>query len=174
MKFQQAPLAELEQPCPFCFHQNAGHTGGAKNWGWAIYDEVWANALGWCETPGCECGSRRQAVTRVREDVTAARDDGLAPVEVGDSAERTFAPAVQLRATGNSAIARLETSPSDRTGFPVWHCPREHANDLLRAKCRTCGAHRPCGQWLSALGRHCGDTPVHMFPAGPLCEKHEP
>ncbi|MCT9929570.1 hypothetical protein N5079_04975 [Planotetraspora sp. A-T 1434] len=52
-------LAELEQPCAGCGHQNAVHTGGAKPGGWAIYERTWANASGWCNTPGCDCPGRR-------------------------------------------------------------------------------------------------------------------
>lgn len=48
----------LEQPCGRCGHQKAVHTGGADKglWSqWAIYNPTWANALGWCQMPGCDC-----------------------------------------------------------------------------------------------------------------------
>ncbi|WP_289009923.1 hypothetical protein [uncultured Thermomonospora sp.] len=48
----------LEKPCRRCGHQKAVHTGGAKKDGWAIYDPTWANASGWCQTPGCTCSRR--------------------------------------------------------------------------------------------------------------------
>jgi hypothetical protein len=34
-------LDELAQPCTRCTHQRAVHTGGAKRWGWAIYEPIW-------------------------------------------------------------------------------------------------------------------------------------
>jgi len=51
----------LEEPCRQCGHQGAVHTGGADKgpWSnWAIYNTVWANASGWCQTPGCDCPAR--------------------------------------------------------------------------------------------------------------------
>ena len=56
--FRQVPLTELEQPCGRCGHQNAVHTGSAAKHGWAIYDETWANATGWCQMPGYACVAR--------------------------------------------------------------------------------------------------------------------
>lgn len=44
-------LAELEQDCRRCNHQNGGHTGGASRSGWAPFDPTWANATGWCMVP---------------------------------------------------------------------------------------------------------------------------
>jgi hypothetical protein len=55
----QVSLSELQKPCKACGHQNAGHTGGAKSWGWAIYDQTWANATGFCKQPGCNCPARK-------------------------------------------------------------------------------------------------------------------
>lgn len=67
MRFQRTPLSELEQPCGRCNHQNAVHTGGAKNWGWPIYDATWANTTGWCQMPGCDCAGRVRASSPTRE-----------------------------------------------------------------------------------------------------------
>lgn len=53
-----AQMRVLEKPCRRCGHQKAVHTGGAKKDGWEIYDPTWANASGWCQTPGCTCSRR--------------------------------------------------------------------------------------------------------------------
>lgn len=58
-------LAELAQPCHRCDHQAAVHTGGADRFGWAIYDRTWAEASGWCSTPGCACPGRLNRLARL-------------------------------------------------------------------------------------------------------------
>jgi hypothetical protein len=60
-------LAELERPCPRCGHQNAVHVGGAQRFGWGIYVPIWANATGWCTTPGCPCQGRTLTTTTTTE-----------------------------------------------------------------------------------------------------------
>lgn len=68
---------------------------------------------------------------------------------------------------------RVEASPTGRSGFPVWLCPPDkHPNDMLRAVCKKCGAHRPCEHWDGE--RHCGAIPVHMYICGPRCDPHAP
>jgi hypothetical protein len=63
--------------------------------------------------------------------------------------------------------------PPARSGFPVWRCPDcELPNDMLRATCRGCEAHRPCEHYNGV--RHCGKTPVRMYPNGPKCDPHKP
>ena len=59
-------LVELQQPCqrPGCGHQNAVHTVGADDGGWAIFEPTWANAAGACAHPGCECPARLAAAVR--------------------------------------------------------------------------------------------------------------
>jgi hypothetical protein len=60
-----------------------------------------------------------------------------------------------------------------RPGFPVWRCPEcQSPNDMLRAICRHCTAHRPCEHYDGT--RHCGATPVRMYLTGPLCAAHAP
>lgn len=53
-----ATMRELEADCRTCGHQNAIHTKGAEPGGWPIFDRVWANALGGCGQPDCDCVHR--------------------------------------------------------------------------------------------------------------------
>jgi len=70
-------------------------------------------------------------------------------------------------------MSAVEAVPTGRSGFPVWRCPpSEHVNDMLRAECKSCGAHRPCE--YSDGERRCGATPVHMYTNGPRCDPHAP
>lgn len=48
-------IEALEQPCTRCRHARAVHTGGAKAWGWAIYEDTWANGNGCCSETYCSC-----------------------------------------------------------------------------------------------------------------------
>lgn len=69
--------------------------------------------------------------------------------------------------------SQWDESPESRSGFPVWRCPpKGHVNDMLRAACKQCGAHRPCEHWDGE--RHCGAVPVHMYICGPRCNPHAP
>jgi hypothetical protein len=189
MRSQRVPISELEQPCGRCNHQNAAHTGGAKNHGWAIYDPVWANASGWCLEQGCECLARGVGKLSTAEEqrIRALRDTTQATPTVnmplGETAEAASSdldfsagPAsVEMPAPVIAVAPAVEASLATRSGFPVWRCPPNgHPNDLLRAECRKCGAHRPCEFFDQALGRRCGVVPVRMFREGPLCGAHEP